>query len=193
MKRNLVLACLVLLVASAGIARADGIVNPGFENALNGWSWLDAGYSYCVATGSLTANGATYLPAAGDYFAWIQGTGHYIHQRDWHPSVVEKYSGWFAFVPGVAADPDAYAYVTIRNSSYEVLWSATTKQSAWVWWESPEFRVGENWVQYGIAGYDNVSYALFDGGGVGGPIPEPATMMLVGTGLVGAFLRRRKA
>jgi hypothetical protein len=206
MKKMLVgVACGSMFMCAALNAGADVLINPGFETGDHaGWATQE---SFATVESSWAGNSSTYGPAEGKYFLALtagQGTGVYTTASQvLDLSAGESISGAAAF--------DYKDYHSFDDSAYVRILDVTGALLATPWFENglahPDYWDGPwtNWtwtasspgtyiLQYGVANFgDNAlaSAGLFDA--QGGSVPEPATMLIFGTGLAGlAGLRIRR-
>ena len=210
---------LALLVGVAATANA-ALVNGGFENGnLTGWDvYVDANGDAVVAT-SYTDSDSGFVvwdPMEGDYLSYlvVDGSGSETTlSQTFSLAAGDVLTGYSAYdyndyFDGVYGDD--YAYVSITDETTGIsatLWSvngAGLANFADVDWTPWSFTAESDGLYSFVLGALNVpddwndSVVLLDGLQVNGgspsdPVPEPATMLLLGSGLMGlAGASRRK-
>jgi hypothetical protein len=154
------------------------------------------------------AGGLTYSPVEGSYFAVLEaGTDDGVYSTLSQGIAMSAGESLFGLAAFDYRDYDPY-----DDSAYVKILDNLGNEIATPWFENglahPDFWDGPwtSWtwtaastdtyfVQFGVANMgDNQanSAALFDAVGSTAPVPEPATMLLMGTGIAGLIAARRK-
>jgi hypothetical protein len=218
-KRVIAQIALAAVIMGAGIdaSAANPVTNGGFETGnFSGWT-LSAANKGAVVTsskGDAPLSSLTYTAPEGSHFAKIVANGGKGLYTTLTSSAItlnknDGLTGQAAFdyrdFRSFAVDA---AYVEILDSAKKVVatpWSILTSSSTTPYWDGPwttwswtASSAGTYYVQYGVANVNDgsyPSYALFDNltdppGGA--TVPEPASMLLICTGLPILLKARKK-
>ncbi len=193
-----ILVVLVIVIGWNGVAEA--IVNPGFESGLTGWTVPSGNASAVTSYEYLSPmEGSNFLSIlAGDANKWYE-----VYQSI-DLNTGDILSGYAAFDWDDNTKYYDGAKVYIKNSSGVTIgtpWSENGSghpdywNGPWTSWSWTAPSSDKYTLVYGACNtIDTVgdSYGLFDAAQVDYVVPEPATMLLLGSGLLGLFGFKRK-
>ena len=219
MKRNFIIIGLVILLTGA-TAQAS-IVNFGFETGdLTGWIEPLLNPPPVNGTSVVTSyegfSGEIYEAPEGDYFLKLSGSDDWAYKNGFRSVLqfnmdLEKdtvVKGWVAYDHnGYETDEAFIGYNTYFDGATLSghIWNADMNtvgaggNSPWMMWTWVVPETSTYYMQYAVRSQYSTT-ALFDGESIDYPdhrsgnpvVPEPGTMFLLGSGMIGAFIKRRR-
>jgi hypothetical protein len=207
MKKLLVFLCAMALVfGTVGVTSAFIMENGSFETGdFTDWTIVSYGGSANVVTSANASNDTPYSATDGNYFADLEGTSFVAQNQSWNAGDVLTFD--WAFLAFDFNPFNDYSLFTVYDQSNNMIDSVSLASVATVdnygdtGWQTYTYTFADE-------GTGNLEFGSLDVYGPGGsshllldnvkdpppnPVPEPATVMLVGTGLLGmiAFGRKR--
>jgi hypothetical protein len=202
MKKLFSVAVCAALIGWAGSASALTIVNGGFETGdTTGW---ETNGSVSIATNATASDGTPYSAVEGSYFADITASGYLLAGQSWNAGEQLTFNWAFLGYDSLPYNDKAVFEVTsLTGTIYDsVLLAdiASVGDYGDTGWQSYTYTfatAGTGIIRFGainILDEDFDSKLLLDAVASGSaPIPEPTTMLLFGSGLLGlAAVSRRK-
>jgi hypothetical protein len=199
------LAALTLL--SPQSAGAAGPQNGGFETgSLTHWTATLAGGSASAVSSHDAVSGPTYHPVEGDFFALLEAGNVNIYQTISQRFVAgagDILSGWAFFDAGDYSPYDDSGYVRIVETGATLFEKKVADvgdygQTPWTYWTYTFGSSGTFTLEAGVRNHQDSSFNSYVGVDdvrldTVAQTPEPASLAILGSGILGACLRRRRS
>jgi hypothetical protein len=197
------MAALFLVISSAGLACALTITNGSFETGnLSGWSPVATTGSVSVVETTTAYDGTVYTPTDGNYFAKLVADSALLQMSlNWNAGDVISFSWAFlAFDYAPYVDFSNFAILTVAPDAFvltlaDVLGVGDYGDTGWQDYKYIFKNSGSGNILFGVSNFSDqsLSSVLLVDNVSATATPEPATLLLLGSGMLGmAYLKKRK-